>query len=84
MAEESNLLAWVKQIHRLLLGGTFLWAIDKLLSYLYPRFLKKEAGEFSIISLFLMEAVSQQNKPYLRLRRIIKFDLMPKNQVYVN
>lgn len=43
MAEESNLPAWVPATSGFLLGGAFLWIIDKLLPHLHPGFPKEEA-----------------------------------------
>ena len=43
MAEESDLPAWVPATSGFLLGGAFLWVIDKLLPHLHPGFPKEEA-----------------------------------------
>ena len=43
MAEESNLPAWVPATSGFLLGGAFLWLIDKLLPHLHPGFPTDEA-----------------------------------------
>ena len=43
MAEESNLPSWVPATSGFLLGGAFLWLVDKLLPHLHPGFPKEEA-----------------------------------------
>ena len=43
MAEGSDLPAWVPATTGFLLGGAFLWVIDKLLPHLHPGFPKEEA-----------------------------------------
>jgi ZIP family zinc transporter len=43
MAEESNLPAWIPATTGFLLGGAFLWLIDKLLPHLHPGFPTNEA-----------------------------------------
>ena len=43
MAEGSNLPSWVPATSGFLLGGAFLWLVDKLLPHLHPGFPKEEA-----------------------------------------
>jgi ZIP family zinc transporter len=43
MAEGSNLPAWVPATSGFLLGGAFLWVIDKLLPHLHPGFPEDKA-----------------------------------------
>ena len=43
MAEGSDLPAWIPATAGFLLGGAFLWLIDKLLPHLHPGFPKDEA-----------------------------------------
>jgi ZIP family zinc transporter len=47
MAEESNWPAWVPATSGFLLGGGFLWLIDKLLPHLHPGFPEEEAEGIS-------------------------------------
>jgi ZIP family zinc transporter len=43
MSEGSNLPAWVPATSGFLLGGAFLWGVDKVLPHLHPGFPKEEA-----------------------------------------
>ncbi len=45
MSEGSSLPAWVPATSGFLLGGGFLWFVDKLLPHLHPGFPKEEAEE---------------------------------------
>ena len=47
MAEESSLPAWVPATSGFLLGGAFLWMVDKLLPHLHPGFPTEEAEGIS-------------------------------------
>jgi ZIP family zinc transporter len=66
MAEESNLPAWVPATSGFLLGGAFLWIIDKLLPHLHPGFPKEEAEGISTNwqrSILLVLAITIHNIP---------------------
>jgi len=66
MAEESNLPAWVPATSGFLLGGAFLWLIDKLLPHLHPGFPKEEAEGVSTSwqrSVLLVLAITIHNIP---------------------
>ena len=66
MAEESNLPAWVPATSGFLLGGAFLWLIDKLLPHLHPGFPKEEAEGVSATwrrSVLLVLAITIHNIP---------------------
>jgi len=66
MAEESNLPAWVPATSGFLLGGAFLWLIDKLLPHLHPGFPKEEAEGVSTSwqrSILLVLAITIHNIP---------------------
>jgi len=43
MAEESDWPSWIPATSGFLMGGAFLWLIDKLLPHLHPGFPKEEA-----------------------------------------
>lgn len=66
MAEESNLPAWVPATTGFLLGGAFLWLIDKLLPHLHPGFPTEEAEGISSSwqrSVLLVLAITIHNIP---------------------
>jgi ZIP family zinc transporter len=66
MAEESNLPAWVPATSGFLLGGGFLWLIDKLLPHLHPGFPTEEAEGVSTSwrrSVLLVLAITIHNIP---------------------
>lgn len=66
MAEESNLPSWVPATSGFLLGGGFLWIIDKLLPHLHPGFPKEEAEGISTSwqrSVLLVLAITIHNIP---------------------
>jgi ZIP family zinc transporter len=66
MAEESNLPAWVPATSGFLMGGAFLWLIDKLLPHLHPGFPKEEAEGISTNwqrSILLVLAITIHNIP---------------------
>jgi len=66
MAEESNWPSWVPATSGFLLGGAFLWAIDKLLPHLHPGFPKEEAEGVSATwrrSVLLVLAITIHNIP---------------------
>jgi len=66
MAEESNLPAWVPATSGFLLGGAFLWLIDKLLPHLHPGFPREEAEGVSTSwrrSVLLVLAITIHNIP---------------------
>jgi ZIP family zinc transporter len=66
MAEESNLPAWVPATSGFLLGGAFLWFIDKLLPHLHPGFPREEAEGVSTSwrrSVLLVLAITIHNIP---------------------
>ena len=66
MAEESNLPAWVPATSGFLLGGAFLWLVDKLLPHLHPGFPKDEAEGISTSwrrSVLLVLAITIHNIP---------------------
>jgi ZIP family zinc transporter len=66
MAEESNLPSWVPATSGFLLGGAFLWAIDKLLPHLHPGFPTEEAEGVSTSwrrSVLLVLAITIHNIP---------------------
>ena len=66
MAEESNLPAWVPATTGFLLGGAFLWLIDKLLPHLHPGFPTEEAEGVSTSwrrSVLLVLAITIHNIP---------------------
>lgn len=66
MAEESNLPAWVPATSGFLLGGAFLWLIDKLLPHLHPGFPKEDAEGLSTSwqrSVLLVLAITIHNIP---------------------
>ncbi|MDP2644225.1 MAG: ZIP family metal transporter [Desulfobacterales bacterium] len=66
MAQGSNLPAWVPATSGFLLGGVFLWAIDKLLPHLHLGFPKEEAEGISTSwhrSVLLVLAITIHNIP---------------------
>lgn len=66
MAAESNLPAWIPATSGFLLGGAFLWVIDKLLPHLHPGFPKEEAEGVSTSwrrSVLLVLAITIHNIP---------------------
>ena len=66
MAEESKLPAWIPATSGFLLGGAFLWLIDKLLPHLHPGFPKEEAEGISTTwqrSVLLVLAITIHNIP---------------------
>lgn len=66
MAKESELPAWVPATTGFLLGGAFLWIIDKLLPHLHPGFPKEEAEGVSTSwrrSVLLVLAITIHNIP---------------------
>jgi ZIP family zinc transporter len=66
MAEESNLPAWMPATSGFLMGGAFLWIIDKLLPHLHPGFPKEEAEGVSTSwqrSVLLVLAITIHNIP---------------------
>jgi ZIP family zinc transporter len=66
MAEESGLPAWVPATSGFLLGGAFLWVIDKLLPHLHPGFPAEEAEGVSTSwrrSVLLVLAITIHNIP---------------------
>jgi ZIP family zinc transporter len=66
MAEESNLPAWIPATSGFLLGGAFLWILDKLLPHLHPGFPREEAEGVSTSwrrSVLLVLAITIHNIP---------------------
>ncbi|MGD2269233.1 MAG: ZIP family metal transporter [Desulfobacterales bacterium] len=66
MAEESNLPAWIPATLGFLLGGAFIWIIDKLLPHLHLGFPTKEAEGISTSwrrSVLLVLAITIHNIP---------------------
>jgi len=66
MAEGSNLPAWVPATSGFLLGGAFLWIVDKLLPHLHPGFNIDEAEGVSTSwrrSILLVLAITIHNIP---------------------
>jgi ZIP family zinc transporter len=66
MAEESHLPAWMPATFGFLMGGGFLWIIDKLLPHLHPGFPKEEAEGVSTSwrrSILLVLAITIHNIP---------------------
>jgi ZIP family zinc transporter len=66
MAEESSLPAWVPATSGFLLGGAFLWIVDKLLPHLHPGFPTEEAEGLSSSwqrSVLLVLAITIHNIP---------------------
>lgn len=66
MAEGSSLPAWVPATSGFLLGGGFLWIIDKLLPHLHPGFPKDEAEGINTSwrrSVLLVLAITIHNIP---------------------
>lgn len=66
MAEESNLPAWVPATTGFLMGGGFLWVIDKLLPHLHLGFPNEEAEGISTSwrrSVLLVLAITIHNIP---------------------
>ena len=66
MAEGSNVPAWIPATTGFLLGGAFLWLIDKLLPHLHPGFPKDEAEGISTSwrrSILLVLAITIHNIP---------------------
>ncbi len=66
MSEGSGLPTWVPATSGFLLGGTFLWVIDKLLPHLHPGFPKEEAEGVSTSwrrSVLLVLAITIHNIP---------------------
>lgn len=66
MAEESNLPAWVPATSGFLMGGAFLWLVDKLLPHLHPGFPTGEAEGISTSwqrSVLLVLAITIHNIP---------------------
>jgi ZIP family zinc transporter len=66
MAEGSDLPAWVPATSGFLLGGAFLWVIDKILPHLHPGFPKEEAEGVSTSwrrSVLLVLAITIHNIP---------------------
>ena len=66
MAEESSLPSWIPATSGFLLGGAFLWVIDKLLPHLHPGFSTdksegiKTSGQRSVL---LILAITLHNFP---------------------
>ena len=66
MAEEGNLPAWVPATVGFLLGGVFLWIIDKILPHLHLGFPKEEAEGIKTSwhrSVLLVLAITLHNIP---------------------
>jgi ZIP family zinc transporter len=66
MAEGSGIPAWVPATSGFLLGGGFLWLIDKLLPHVHPGFPKEEAEGISTSwqrSVLLVLAITIHNIP---------------------
>ena len=66
MAEESNLPAWIPATVGFLLGGAFIWIIDKLLPHLHLGFPTEEAEGISTSwrrSVLLVLAITIHNIP---------------------
>ncbi len=66
MSAGSSLPTWVPATSGFLLGGTFLWVIDKLLPHLHPGFPKEEAEGVSTSwrrSVLLVLAITIHNIP---------------------
>jgi len=66
MAEESNLSGWIPATSGFLLGGAFLWLIDKVLPHLHLGFPKEEAEGVSTSwrrSVLLILAITIHNIP---------------------
>ncbi len=66
MAEESSLPSWVPATTGFLLGGAFLWMVDKLLPHLHPGFPTDEAEGISTSwqrSVLLVLAITIHNIP---------------------
>lgn len=66
MAEESSLPAWVPATVGFLLGGLFLWAVDKILPHLHLGFPMEEAEGFKTSwhrSILLVLAITLHNIP---------------------
>lgn len=66
MAEESNMPGWIPATSGFLLGGGFLWLVDKLLPHLHPGFPKSEAEGVSTSwrrSVLLVLAITIHNIP---------------------
>lgn len=66
MAEESGMTAWVPATAGFLMGGAFLWLIDKLLPHVHPGFPKEEAEGISTSwrrSVLLVLAITIHNIP---------------------
>jgi ZIP family zinc transporter len=66
MAEESSLPSWVPATSGFLLGGAFLWLIDKILPHLHPGFPIEEAEGVSTSwrrSVLLVLAITIHNIP---------------------
>jgi len=66
MAEESNMPGWIPATSGFLLGGAFLWLIDKILPHLHPGFPTKEAEGVSTSwrrSILLVLAITIHNIP---------------------
>lgn len=66
MAEGSSLPAWVPATSGFLLGGAFLWCVDKILPHLHPGFPIDEAEGLSTSwrrSVFLVLAITIHNIP---------------------
>ncbi|CAB5079192.1 Metal transporter, ZIP family [Olavius algarvensis associated proteobacterium Delta 3] len=66
MAEESDLPSWIPATSGFLLGGAFLWLIDKSLPHLHPGFPEDEAEGISTSwqrSVLLVLAITIHNIP---------------------
>jgi len=66
MAEASGMSAWVPATGGFLMGGGFLWLVDKLLPHLHPGFPKEEAEGISTSwrrSALLILAITIHNIP---------------------
>lgn len=66
MSQEGALPAWIPAVSGFLLGGLFLWGMDKLLPHLHPGFPLVEAEGISTTwrrSVLLMLAVTLHNIP---------------------
>ena len=66
MAEESDWPSWIPATSGFLMGGAFLWLIDKLLPHLHPGFPKEEAEGVSTSwrrSILLVLAITIHNIP---------------------
>ncbi len=64
MAEESGVAGWIPAVSGFLLGGVFLWAVDKLLPHMHIGALKSEGPKTSLQrSVLLVLAITLHNIP---------------------